>query len=155
MQKYKPRRLKDFSYCGEYIYFITICTDWKNPVFITLDIYISTLALLRKIAIKKNFALHSWCFMPDHVHLLTQGVGDSASLFSFVKLFKQESSFSYKKISGVKLWQDGYHEHVLRKEDDLRETVFYILQNPIRKGLVEKYLDYPYLGSDTFDIRLL
>ena len=151
----RPRRLADFNYRGEYVYFVTICTNWKQIIFTNLDIYNSNLAILRDVAANQKMLLHAWCFMPDHLHLLNQGSYDSTSLIPFIKLFKQKSGYYYKKTNNNRLWQEGYYEYVLRKNEDIKEKVLYILQNPVRKGLVKHYSHYQYLGSDTFDIRLL
>ena len=39
-------------------------------------------------------------------------------------------------------WQDGFHDHALRKEDDLIDVARYIVANPVRAGLVRKVGDY-------------
>jgi hypothetical protein len=43
------------------------------------------------------------------------------------------------------VWQDESFDHVLRGDETLRETIDYIRQNPVRKGLVEKPEDYQWL----------
>jgi hypothetical protein len=43
------------------------------------------------------------------------------------------------------LWQDESFDHVLRGEESLRETIEYIRQNPVRKSLVDKPENYPWL----------
>jgi hypothetical protein len=42
--------------------------------------------------------------------------------------------------------QRSFYDHVVRKEDSLAQIVNYILNNPARKGLVEKAEAYPYSG---------
>ena len=96
----------------------------------------------------------SYCFMPDHLHLLLSG-DKTSSLKDFMRAFKQKSSFHFKKTSGKALWQRSYYDHILRKEEDIREIALYIFRNPIRKGLVSRIRDYPFLGSDVFDCNLL
>ena len=49
------------------------------------------------------------------------------------------------------LWQDGYYERVLRKSEDVLAIIDYILDNPVRAGLVSRPLDYPFSWSCTFD----
>lgn len=41
------------------------------------------------------------------------------------------------------LWQDGYHDHALRKEEDLQQVARYIVANPLRAKLVADIGDYP------------
>lgn len=92
--------------------------------------------------------------MPDHLHLLLVG-GDNSSLQDFVKIFKQESGFYFKQNYNVSLWQPSYYDHVLRKEESVGEIIHYILENPVRKGIVNDFRGYPFLGSMVFDINEL
>jgi len=43
------------------------------------------------------------------------------------------------------VWQDESFDHVLRGDESLQETIEYIRQNPVRRGLVEKPEDYRWL----------
>jgi len=45
------------------------------------------------------------------------------------------------------LWQDGYHERVLRDEETTRQVIDYMLNNPVRAGLVQNAIDYPFSWS--------
>jgi putative transposase len=63
--------------------------------------------------------------------------------------------FYYSKTFGKRLWQINYYEHILRKEEVTESIARYILENPIRKGLVEDFKRYPFLGSFVFDIKTL
>jgi REP element-mobilizing transposase RayT len=46
-----------------------------------------------------------------------------------------------------RLWQPYGYEHVLRSDEATHAVVRYILENPVRAGLVEDVLDYPFCGS--------
>ena len=41
------------------------------------------------------------------------------------------------------LWQRGFHDRALRREEDLVRMARYVVANPLRAGLVEKLGDYP------------
>jgi len=41
------------------------------------------------------------------------------------------------------LWQQGFHDRALRREDDLVKMARYVVANPLRAGLVERLGDYP------------
>jgi putative transposase len=45
-----------------------------------------------------------------------------------------------------KLWQPRYFDHIVRAEEDLRAIAEYILNNPVRKGLVERAENWPWSG---------
>ena len=70
-----------------------------------------------------------------------------------MKMFKQESSFAFKKRYKNSLWQRSYYDRVLRKEETLKEVAWYIMNNPVRKGLVDDYRSYAFLGSLLIDIK--
>jgi len=41
------------------------------------------------------------------------------------------------------VWQRGYYDHAVRRDEDLRRLARYMITNPLRTGLVEKVGDYP------------
>lgn len=41
------------------------------------------------------------------------------------------------------VWQEAYHNHSVRGEEDLRALGRYVIGNPVRVGLVERVGDYP------------
>ncbi|HXG66353.1 MAG TPA: hypothetical protein VNO70_14740 [Blastocatellia bacterium] len=45
-----------------------------------------------------------------------------------------------------RLWGRSFHEHIIRNDADLRETVEYIAMNPVRRGYVSKPQFYPFTG---------
>ena len=44
-------------------------------------------------------------------------------------------------------WQKDFYDHILKKHEDIAVQVRYILDNPIRKGLVSSWQGYPFKGS--------
>ena len=44
------------------------------------------------------------------------------------------------------LWQENYYDHVLRSHESGMRIAQYILENPLRKGLVDTVEDYAYSG---------
>lgn len=42
-----------------------------------------------------------------------------------------------------RLWQPGFHDHAVRREESLEAIARYIVANPLRAGLVKKVGDYP------------
>jgi REP element-mobilizing transposase RayT len=41
-------------------------------------------------------------------------------------------------------WQSNFYDHVVRKDESLLEICSYILNNPVRKGMVSNWEEYPY-----------
>jgi len=48
---------------------------------------------------------------------------------------------------GQRIWQRGFHDHALRREEDLASAARYIVANPLRAGLCGKIGDYPYWNA--------
>jgi len=99
----------------------------------------------------KTIQLHAAVIMPDHVHLLFTALRDADgwtfALPEILRAIKGTSARSINKLSGRTgpVWQDESFDHVLRGNESLRETMEYIRQNPVRKGLVNKPEDYQWL----------
>ncbi len=106
--------------------------------------------IIQQVASQFRFAIIAYCFMPDHLHLLLAG-DETSSLKDFMKIFKQRSGFYFKQERNAPLWQPSYYDHILRQEESLKEVARYIFENPVRKGLVDDYRAYPFLGSMVFD----
>jgi REP element-mobilizing transposase RayT len=96
---------------------------------------------------KTSFTLLAYVLMPDHLHVLLKGSAES-NLSSLTKRFKQETGFWFKaKSKGQQLWQKSYHDHVLRREEDLHEVALYIAANPVRAALAADWEGYPHWGG--------
>ena len=148
-------RLHAFDYLGFYRYFLTICTLSRARVFVDDQSVWLVLAHLSRTAHDHGFSVIAYCLMPDHVHVLIEGRHPSADFREFVRIFKQRSSFEWKRRCGSPLWQRSYFEHVLRDDEDTISVARYILENPVRGKLVTRPEDYRYLGSMTMETRSL
>ena len=151
----RPPRIAGFSYKGLYRYFLTICTLNRQKSFEDPMVVTDTLLQFRKTSEEQSFELSAYCFMPDHSHLLIEGLTDSSDFKRFCKLAKQRSGSLHARKHGGPPWQEGYHERVLREGDDSRAVARYLLSNPVRAGLVVAPIEYPYLGSDKWSVAEL
>jgi REP element-mobilizing transposase RayT len=93
--------------------------------------------------------------MPDHRHVLVAGGSDQSNFQKFVKRFKQMSGFRHRREEGAALWQPGYYERILRNDEATDAVVRYILENPIRASLAGALGEYPFAGSDSYDLKAL
>jgi putative transposase len=146
-------RLETFDYLGPYRYFLTICVAERQRVFVDDESVNAVLSQLRQCSAARGFAVIAYCFMPDHLHLLVEGLSDGADLRNFVRIFKQQSSYAWLQTHERPLWQRGYFDRVLREEDDTVTVARYILDNPIRAGIVDAPEEYRYLGSLTMELE--
>src|SRR6188508_1077491 len=105
MRRKRVPRLRGFDYAGGYRYFLTVCTQRRVHVFVTREAVDVVLAQLLQSARDERMAVLAYCFMPDHLHLLVEGTDPASKLTEFVRVFKQRSSFQWKKSFGSELWQ--------------------------------------------------
>ena len=142
-----------FKYTGPYRYLITICSHLRQSVFLNSDLALATLDQFRRTAVEDHFAILAYCMMPDHVHLLVEGRASDSDLKRFIRIGKQRSAYLYSRTTGGgQLWQEGFHDRALRREDDVTVAARYVLENPVRAGLVAAASDYQHSGSDVWTI---
>ncbi len=55
--------------------------------------------------------------MPDHVHIVATGVSADSDLVAFMDGWKQKTGYAHQQATGARLWQGGYYDHILGRED--------------------------------------
>jgi putative transposase len=118
-------------------YFITTNTVGRRALFLAERlpaIWIDTLFDYRN---QGNYRIHEFVLMPEHFHLLITPA-EHVSLEKALQLVKGGSSFRFKAGAGFngEVWQRGFIDHRIRDEFDYLEHRKYILENPVRRGLV-------------------
>jgi putative transposase len=134
-------------YYGLRDYSITCCTFNRHPWFQDASIVERVRAPLLELAREEQFAIPAYCFMPDHTHLLVEGTSLTSDLRRLMNRWKQTTGHTHRRSASERLWQGGYYDHILREDEDRAEVLRYLLQNPIRAGLVSSVEDYPFWGS--------
>jgi REP element-mobilizing transposase RayT len=85
--------------------------------------------------------------MPDHLHLLVEGLTPRSDLRQFVKMAKQRSGGLYSRRNRRRLWQGGYFDYVLREIDDPAQIAKYLVSNAVWAGLVQIRSEYCSAGA--------
>jgi putative transposase len=147
LPKRKNPRLKDFDYSQPYAYFLTICSRNKENLFCNPDLNFEMLNCLKLEKMEKGIAIYAYCLMPDHLHLLISPLESTFNVSKFIGGFKSKTTrLAWKYGLKGRIWQDRFYDHIVRRIETLRKTCEYILNNPVRKGLVEKSEDYQFSG---------
>ena len=149
----RPEHLKTFDYRGLHRYFLTLCTHQRRSVFVTAGRVALVSTQILRTSHEQQFAVLAYCFMPDHLHLLIEGLADDCDCRRFVARAKQYSGFYYKKAFGAPLWQRYGYERTLRDQENSLSVARYIVENPVRAGLANRPQGYPFLGSATYSIE--
>jgi REP element-mobilizing transposase RayT len=150
-----PGHLKTFDYLGPHRYSLTFCTNHRQSLFTTHAVVGLVLEQIARAADEQQFAAIAYCLMPDHVHLLVEGKSADSDGRNFIARAKQYSGFYYKREHRATLWQRYGFEHVLRDDELTLVVAKYILENPVRAGLVKRVEDYPFLGSLVYSLSEL
>jgi REP element-mobilizing transposase RayT len=106
------------------------------------------LSQILRAARDEHFAVFVHCFMPDHLHLLVEAGSEASDCLRFIRRAKQFSGYVFSQTHGCRLWQRYGYEHVLRDDEKTFVVARYILENPVRAGLVTRVEDYPFVGSE-------
>ena len=131
---------------------VTFCSAGRAIIFSDPAFSRACVSLLESRAEAVGVSIHAYCFMPDHVHLLI-GPSSTVSVADSVRDFKSRSTrLAWQYGCKGAIWQTSYYDHFLRKDEDLQVAVDYILNNPVRKGIVEEWRQYPYSGSLVYEL---
>jgi putative transposase len=150
MHRPRPRRLAHFDYRGFHRYFLTFCTEQRRQHFTRPDVVLTVLAQFRRCAARHGIRLTAYCFMPDHLHALVEGASETADARAFIAAGRQASGYACRHLVTGRLWQHAGYERVLRREDATLAIARYVIENPVRAGLVCSPTDYPWSGSDCY-----
>ena len=150
-----PAPLSDFDYTGPHRYFLTWCCFERQPLFSQRPVVENTTAQILRACEPSGIAVVAYCFMPDHLHLLVEGVATDADGRQFFRLAKQYAGYGHSQAFGGRLWQRYGYEHVVRSTQTSRAVARYMLENPVRAGLVKSIGDWPHSGAPTTSLGAL
>ncbi|MGB4811712.1 MAG: transposase [Methylophilaceae bacterium] len=120
-------------------YHITFTTKNRLPIYADFTKARVLISVLKQSDQLSQTHTLAFAVMPDHIHWLFQLVG-TQSLSNIIKSVKSKATVQL----GSPLWQAGYYDHAIRKDEDIQAIARYIIANPIRAGLVKKVGDYPH-----------
>ncbi len=148
----KKHRLPREAYRGFVRASFTACIEKRNNYFLSEEAFkIHEGHLLRALS-QHHCASEVYLFMPDHLHVIIAGLDPDADIYGAMRVFKQYSGFWFGRNQRDVHWQEDFYDHILRQEDDLAKLITYILNNPVRAGICERWNDYPFKGSTVFDL---
>lgn len=130
------------------IYFVTFNAIEKSVLSdAAKDIVFASL----KFHADKKYKLHSCIVMETHVHSILQPLNESDGTFvSLASIAHSIKSYSANRIQRLlnlkgKVWQDENYDRIIRDEKDYLIKMEYIINNPVKAGLVGNPEDYKWL----------
>jgi REP element-mobilizing transposase RayT len=93
----------------------------------------------------QRYRLLAWTIMPNHVHALIEPGADQR-LGNIVSSWKRFSARMANRVLGRSgpFWQDDYWDTYIRNERHFESTVSYIMNNPVKAGLVGEPAAWPW-----------
>jgi putative transposase len=88
-----------------------------------------------------------YVILPDHVHLFCAPNGiDAPSLERWMRYWKSLVTKNLNAESET-IWQRHHWDRQLRRGESYGEKWEYVCNNPVRHGLVERAIDWPFQGE--------
>ena len=108
-------------------YLITAVTASRLPVFNAFTAARMAVRCFYDQNVVRRAQTLAFVVMPDHIHWLLQLVGEG-NLSEAARAYKAKVSLLLQQ----RIWQRGFHDHVIRNPEDLDNTRNYIRLNPAK-----------------------
>ena len=126
----------------------------EQPIFQSdLDRY-ELLTLLRKTTERVGWQVLCWCLMTTHYHLLVVVPGDrrvSWAMQTVNSVYAREFNTRHRRRGH--LFGDRFADTLVESDPQCKRTIAYILENPVRAGMVKRVEDWPWSGLETMRPR--
>jgi|JI6StandDraft_1071083.scaffolds.fasta_scaffold00973_17 putative transposase len=144
-------RLADGFYRGFSSVHWQMTIDQRKTGWLTPGFHARFRELLLHTMARYHLLCPVYCLMPDHMHLLWIGVTETSDQRKAARFFRRHVNELLDRVLPGTRFQKQAYDHVLRQHekggDAVREMAWYILQNPVRAGLVKRTEEWRYLNS--------
>ncbi len=140
-----PHRLNpdDYRVPGQPV-LTTICAKDKRPV-LTRDAIRGELTAALSVATGiTGCELIAWCLMPDHIHVLLRVEQQGGDIIRFLHSYKTWTGRRMRTAGFARGWERSFWDRHARSREDTANMVSYVLQNPVRAGLCQKWEQWPH-----------
>ncbi len=137
-------RLEKKSF-GAYDRWLDQCTE-ESPRWLAQE-KIASIVMQEIHRLNTNrYDLLAFCLMPNHAHLLIDTSYFNHPLADTLRLLKGRTSRACNQAlnqTGA-FWHAESYDHVVRDEPEFERIFLYILNNPVKAGLVSDWETWPY-----------
>ena len=89
-----------------------------------------------------HYELHAFVVMPNHVHTLVTATIPLPKLTKSLKGITAKRANAVLGLTGRPFWQEESYDHVVRNKEEFEKISSYIVENPVRAGLVRHAAEY-------------
>lgn len=96
---------------------------------------------------KTSYDLHAFCIMHNHVHVLLTNLCEGVPFYKILQRLKRYTAVRANRILnrvGQPFWQPESYDHCVRSAKSFERITAYILNNPVKAGLVDSWEDWPH-----------
>lgn len=135
-------------------YFFTLVTYERQP-FLANDEDVEELRrAFRQVQQRHPFKTVAGVVLPDHIHViwtLPKHDCDFSIRWQMIKTaFSRQVPAETREDGSKMVWQPRFFEHYLRDERDLQRHLDYIHDNPVKHGLTNSPMNWPYSSFRRF-----
>ncbi|MBC2653887.1 transposase [Pseudomonas sp. MSSRFD41] len=142
-QKPHAHRLRTGRYSQPgHIYVLTSVTQDREPLFDNLQAGRLVVAAFKQAEQEQLASSLAFVVMPDHFHWLVELHDTTLPVLMGITRSRICVSLNRQRRRKEAVWQRGYHDRGIRKEEDVLAIARYIVANPLRAGLVKQVGDY-------------
>ena len=123
------------------VVFVTVCTKQRRPILANHHVQA---CIHSAWELADSWRVGRYVIMPDHVHVLAGLLDQESGLERWVRYWKSLVTRTLKD-PGFQ-WQAGYWDTRMRNAEHYESKWEYVKNNPVRHGLVEHAMDWPYAG---------
>jgi len=138
---------------GQVSIFLTARLQKDELFFISHEIVDPLIEILTGALNRNNCIAPVYCFLPEHLHTIIQGQTDDSNAYGAMIDFKQKSGSWIRQHHPTIRWRKIFFNHIIRKKGKLGAKIKYILENPVKLGLVEHWWEYPFSGAIGCDLQ--
>jgi REP element-mobilizing transposase RayT len=116
-------------------------------IFRTRDDRLRFLRLLARVVRRNEWSCHALCLMTNHYHLVVETLRDrlSTGLHQLNGVYAQ--SFNERYGRRGHLFGDRFWSGLVEDEEELADVCAYVVNNPVRAGLVARPQDWPWSAT--------
>lgn len=141
----KRNRIENYDYSQPNVYLLTICTEKRTNLFGLVearpDTPVTVLSPLGKLVEQAildietyydNASIEAYSILPNHLHILLRldaaNTPNTPTVSRIIKNMKEHVT----RVYGKSVWQKGFHDHVIRSEQEYQNAWNYVTFNPAK-----------------------
>ena len=158
----KEKQMKSYEFNNKQFYFFDnfVIKHKKSPSWLSDSMIAEIVKNSLFFRHEKEYRLICYCIMPNHVHILIKPLLEKKGKpYSITRIMKNHKSFTAVEANKIlkrsgRFWLSGFYDHCVRNQREFFNIIRYILNNPVKAGLVKKYWDWKYLWVDKEVLQL-